>query len=102
MADQKKHFSVHFEKFESYCKPKSNNIYSRYQFKSRIQEESFEHFVTDLKVIFKEYGYQTGVEDEMIRDHIVFGVKSTKVREILLNEGNCANIGKVHGYCKNI
>ena len=82
-ADQKKQLSVHFEKFESYCKPKSNNIYSRYQFKSRIQEseESFEHFVTDLKVLFKECGYQAGVEEEMIRDHIVFGVYQSQ-REI--------------------
>lgn len=95
-ADQKKQLSVHFEKFESYCKPKSNNIYSRYQFKSRIQEseELFEHFVTDLKVLFKECGYQAGVEDEMIRDHIVFGVKSTKVREKLINEGNALTLEK--------
>ena len=95
-ADQKKQLSVHFEKFESYCKPKSNNIYSRYQFKSRIQEseESFEHFVTDLKVLFKECGYQAGVEDEMIRDHIVFGVKSTKIREKLINEGNALTLEK--------
>ena len=50
--------------------------------------------MTDLKVLFKECGYQAGVEDEMIRDHIVFGVKSTKVREKLINEGNALTLEK--------
>ena len=50
--------------------------------------------MTDLKVLFKEYGYQAGVEDEMIRDYIVFGVKSTKVREKLINEGNALTLEK--------
>ena len=50
--------------------------------------------MTDLKVLFKECGYQAGVEDKMIRDHIVFGVKSTKVREKLINEGNALTLEK--------
>ena len=50
--------------------------------------------MTDLKVLFKECGYQAGLEDEMIRDHIVFGVKSTKVREKLINEGNALTLEK--------
>ena len=50
--------------------------------------------MTDLKVLFKECGYQAGVEDKMIRVHIVFGVKSTKVREKLINEGNALTLEK--------
>ena len=50
--DQKKSISEHYKKFESYCKPKLNKIYSRYIFRSRVQEskvlEPFEQFVTDL------------------------------------------------------
>ena len=48
--------------------------------------------MTDLKVLFKEN--QAGFEYEIIRDHIVFGVKSTKVREKLINEGNAPTLDK--------
>ena len=73
----------HFKRFKNNCNPKSNNIYSRYVFKSRVQEadEPFEKFVTDVKLLIKECGYDQTVHDYMIRDHIVFGINSSKVRE---------------------
>ena len=49
---------------------------------------NFEQFVTDLKLLYKECGYYHVKEDEMIRDHFVFGIKSTKVRKKLINQGN--------------
>ena len=93
----------HFKRFKSYCKPKSNKTYSRYVFKSRVQEadEPFEQFVTDLKLLIKECSYDETVHDYMTRDHIVFGIESSKVREKLINEGDDINIGKMHEYSKN-
>ena len=98
----------HFKRFKSYCKPKSNIIYSRYVFKSRVQEadEPFEQFVTDLKLLIKECGYDETVHDYMIRDHIVFGIKSSKVREKMINEGDdltlekCMNLARTHELSK--
>ena len=58
------------------------------------EDEPFEHFVTDLKLLYKECGYNHTMEDEMIRDHIVFGVTSTKVREKLTNVGNDLTLEK--------
>lgn len=103
-AEEKKNLLTHYDKFKNYCKPKSNKIYSRYIFKSRTQEaeEPFEQFVTDLKLLFKECGYDETVHDDMIRDHIVFGIKSSKVREKLISEGNdltlekCMDIARTH------
>ena len=94
--EDKKKLAIHYDKFENYCKPKSNKIYSRYIFMRREQgiEEPFEQFVTDLKLLYKECGYDHTMEDEMIRDHIVFGIKSTKVREKLINEGNNLTLEK--------
>lgn len=102
--DQKKSISEHYKKSESYCKPKSNKIYLRHIFRLRVQEseEPFEQFVTDLKLLIKECGYDESVHDDMIRDHIVFGIKSTKVREKLINEGDdltldkCINIARTN------
>ena len=74
--EERKQLAIHYEKFENYCKPKSNKIYSRYIF-MRIEQgtdEPFEQFVTDLKLLYKECGYDHAMEDEMIRDHIVFGI----------------------------
>lgn len=89
-GDDKKTLKLYFDRFEQYCKPKSNVIYARYKFKCRTEdeEETFEQFYTDLKVLFNDCGYNPDIEDEMLRDHIVFGVKSKKVREKLISEGS--------------
>ena len=94
--EERKQLEIHYEKFENYCKPKSNKIYSRYIFMRREQgtDEPFEQFVTDLKLLYKEWGYDHAMEDEMIKDHIVFGIKLTKVREKLINEGNDLTLEK--------
>ena len=94
--EERKQLAIHYEHFENYCKPKSNKIYSRYIFMRREQgtDEPFEQFVTDLKLLYKECGYHHAMEDEMIRDHIVFGIKSTKVREKLINQGNDLTLEK--------
>ena len=57
-------------------------------------DEPFEQFVTELKLLYKECGYDHAMEDEMIKDHIVFGIKLTKVREKLINEGNDLTLEK--------
>ena len=38
-SDNKK-LQVYYDKFESYCKPKSNKIFSRYKFHKKNQEDS--------------------------------------------------------------
>ena len=42
----------------------------------------------DLRVLIKECQYPADQEDEMVRDQIVFGVHSSKIREKLINEGS--------------
>ena len=62
--------------------------------REQVTDEPFEQFVTDLKLLYKECGYDHAMEDEMIRDHIVFGIKSIKVREKLINQGNDLTLEK--------
>ena len=45
--------------------------------------ESFDSFVTDLKILVKDCGYQE--EERMVRDAIVFRCKHAKVREKCLD-----------------
>ena len=74
---KRKQLAIHYEKIENYCKPKSNKIHFRYIFMRREQgtDKPFVQFVTDLKKLHKKCGYDYTMEDEMIRDHIVFGIK---------------------------
>ena len=74
---------TYYDKFEEYCKPESNTIYNTYLSKSRMQKdsESFEQFVTELITLIKDCGYPEGIQNKQIRNHIVFGVRSSKIRE---------------------
>lgn len=96
-AEEKKLLNTYYTNFEAYCKPKSNQIYSRYMFKSRVQKdgEPFEQFVMDLKLLIKECGYETeNLRDKMVRDHIVFGIRNGKIRQELIKEGSDLTLNK--------
>lgn len=85
-----------YTKFEEYCKPKSNIIYNRYLLRTRVQNENetLEQFVTDLKTLLNDCQYQEELHDEIVRDHIVFGVRSSKIREKLIMEGSDLTLTK--------
>lgn len=86
--DDKKKLKEYYDRFEKYVEPKSNKVFARYKFQSKVQSEaeSAEQFIGELKILVKNCGYQN--PDEMIRDRIVFGTKSNRVREKLINEGS--------------
>ena len=75
--DDKKKLESYYTGFESYCKPRSNQIYARYKLRCREQEdaEKFEHFVTSLKLLLNDCGFDAAIHDEMIGESIVFGVR---------------------------
>ena len=51
-----------------------------------------EQFVTDLKLLVRDCSFKE--PDEMIRDRIVFGTNSRKIREKLINEGKELSLDK--------
>ena len=83
-ADEKKLLKTYTDNFGKYVKPRSNIVYNRYRFSSRIQqeEESFEQFVTDLQILVKDCSYDKA--DEMVRDRIVFGVVKSEKSSLIL------------------
>jgi len=60
-----------FEKFEAYLKPQSNQILSRYQLRYLKQDDMLSPF-----------------KDETLRDKLIFGLKSDKVRKNAIAKGN--------------
>ena len=65
-----------------------NHIMAALKFNERRQgdNESFDCFVTDLKILVKNCGYQE--EERMVRDAIVFRCKHPKVREKCLDQAD--------------
>lgn len=59
----------------------------RHRFHTRVQgkTETVDQYVTDLRIISKNCRFDT-LEDEMLRDRIVCGVHSEKVKERLLRD----------------
>ena len=70
-GDESKKLKTYYEKFESHVKPKSNQVFARYKFHKKVQQESepFEQFLTELKLLVKDCGYKD--PDEMVQDRVV-------------------------------
>lgn len=85
--DQQNKIDILFEKFEAYCKPKHNVIMERYRFNSRVQQEneSLDEFLTDLKKLALMCEYNN-LQQEMLRDRLVVGIRKAVVKERLLRE----------------
>ena len=86
-AEQKDKLEPLLEKFESYCIPKKNVTMERHKFNTRTQgsTELIDQFVTDLKNIARDCEFGD-IKNDLIRDRIVCGTSSEKVKERLLRE----------------
>lgn len=87
-AEEKKKLETYYNKYEAHVEPKSNVVFTRYKFNERVQgeNESFDQYITELKLLARHCRYTD--QDDMIRDRIVFGCKSVKVREELIKQGS--------------
>ena len=81
-------------KFKEVCDPSGNVIIERHRFNSRkqlLKKDGFDHdetmltFISELRILAKTCKFGT-LESEMIRDRIVVGIESHKLREQLLRE----------------
>ncbi|XP_068726228.1 uncharacterized protein [Montipora capricornis] len=89
------------KKFEDYFNPRKNTVFERYKFWECKQKDSefIDQFITELKTRAKscEIGHQ---QDSLIRDRIVFGVSSTRLKERLLRESSDLTLEKAVSLCR--
>ena len=91
--DEKKSLEAHFKKFKEHVQPTLNPVFARYKYNNEVQgTQTIEQFVIRLRLLIKDCLYAN--EDEMLRDRIVFGTNSHKVREKLINEGEKLDLKK--------
>ena len=78
---------TYYERFENHVSPKANPVFARFKFHSRVQEssETAEKFITALRILVQDCDFKD--PEEMIRDRILFGTNSLKVREKLISKG---------------
>ena len=90
-----------YMRFEQHVAPKANPTFARYKFYNRLQGqlEPVEQFITDLKLLAKDCAFHKS--NEMIRDRIVFGTNSQKVRELLFSEGSELTLDKAVAIARN-
>ena len=101
-TDDRKKLKPLYDRFEAYVTPTSNPVFARFLFHNKIQEagEHVEQFVTELQLLAKDCSFKD--PDEMIRDRIVFGTNSKKVREKLINEGASLTLEKTIEIARNL
>ena len=78
---------VVIQKLETFCIGETNETYERYQFNKRDQElnESIDSYVSVLRNLAKTCNYGT-LEENLIRDRIVMGIRENSTRKRLLQE----------------
>ena len=86
--DDAKKISAVVSKFEEYCIPRENTIYERFLFFTREQRESetVDQYLTELRQIAANCDFESITPDQLLRDRLVTGTKTAKVREHLLKE----------------
>ena len=91
-ADDKDKTKV-LDALENYTKPQRNQILSRYQLRCLKQGDMpLEEFVTKAQLLVDDSGYQEAFKEETLRDTLVFGLKSDKVRRDAIAKGKCFNL----------
>ena len=83
--EQRNDIETVLQKFRTYCEPRKNIVFERYQFWDRNQNasEPIDQWVTDLRSKAAKCEFGT-FESDMIRDKVVFGGRDERIRERLL------------------
>ena len=101
-ADDKKKFDAVAAAFENYCTPKANETVERHVFFTRVQQsgENFTNYLTDLKKLSATCGFGA-LQDSLIKDRIVCGMRDTELRNRLLREDDL-NLEKCIKICRAV
>ena len=89
------------EKLEEFCIGSTNEIYERYVFNKREQapEESFDTYLAALRTMSKTCNFGD-LQESLIRDRIVVGLRDNSVRKRLLQESKLSLKGTID-ICKS-
>lgn len=86
-AEDKEKIDAVIKAMDEFCIGQTNEIYERYTFNKRDREpnETIDAYVAMLRTLARTCKYEA-LEDEMIRDRIVLGIRDNSTRKKLLQE----------------
>ena len=98
---EKQNKTTILEKLEAFAKGTVNETMERHTFNSRIQEdgETFDDFVTELKILSKNCNFCATCHDGLLRDRIVAGIRDNALRQKLLSDSKL-DLKKAEDACR--
>ncbi|XP_046384939.1 uncharacterized protein LOC124155265 [Ischnura elegans] len=105
-GEERKSYENVTKRLGEYVKPRTNECYERYLFMDRKQNEgeTFGQFMTACRKLIKSCNYndttdEETVEEKILRDKIVHGIRDKVIREGLLRVDNLT-LRKAETYCR--
>ena len=88
-ADEQKTLDNYWERFKNLVKPQSNELIAAWELHNLQQGTlSLEEFITKLRILVKEANYPAEHNDRFLRDLLVLGMNSDRVRKGCFKVGN--------------
>ncbi|XP_072401082.1 uncharacterized protein [Diabrotica undecimpunctata] len=87
--EERKQYNVVINAFKTYCSPLKNETNDRFLFFTRVQEEDeeFDNFTKQVKLLAKNCNFDS-LEDSLIRDRLVSGIRDQALQKRLLRIPN--------------
>jgi len=91
------------DKFDACCTPKKNRIIEHWKFNVREKSvnESYDHYLTDLKNLASTCTLYRDLKDELICDRIVLNVKDKQLWTRLFKEGDGLTLDRCIEMCRS-
>ena len=87
---------TYWEKFDEYVHPQTNKLIAAVELKQLFQGTmSLEDFHTKTMRLVTQAGYEGDAKDQVLRDTIISGITSEKIRAKIVKEGHKVTLNQV-------
>ena len=94
--DNKNQLATYWKQFEEYIHPQTNQLIAVVELKQLFQGTlSVEDFHTRALRLVTQAGYEGGAKDQVLRDTIISGLASDKIRAKIVKEGHKVTLNRV-------
>lgn len=85
----------YWKRFEEQIKPQSNHILNPFYLRNLRQNgRPLDDFLTEAKLLIQNSGYSSELQDELLRDTLVFGTNPDNVQKKCITKGNYLTLKK--------
>ena len=92
----KEMLNTYWTKFEEYIHPQMNRLIAVVELKQLFQDTmSLEDFHTKAMRLVTQAGYEGDAKDQVLRDTIISGIASEKIRAKIVKEGHKVTLNQV-------